>query len=191
MKLTEKQLEILELSKEMFSQKGYVETSMRDLAFQLNIKAASIYSHFKSKEEILTHICNHIANLMTAVMTEIRESGADNEGKFLHYIRLHITHVVQNLEAFGLYYKYWNLVDGESKRYGLLNFEYFEFIKNLVYDNFPKLQEQDFYIPNATPLIIIDLLNSIPKIINPENPDIDLIVADIQTRLLYGYKKDQ
>ena len=37
----------------LFSDKGYSKVSMRDIAEQVGIKAASLYNHFKSKEEIL------------------------------------------------------------------------------------------------------------------------------------------
>lgn len=47
---------IVEHSIDLFSEKGYVETSMREIAEKCNIKASSIYNHFKSKEEILDTI---------------------------------------------------------------------------------------------------------------------------------------
>ena len=186
MTLTEKQKEILEVAKTFFAERGYVETSMRDLAQQLNIKAASIYSHFKSKEEILTIISNEIYDMMKSNMQKIQQENLNPTDKFLLYVKLHILAVTYYQQSFRIYYKYWNLSKTNAAKYGLLNYEYFDFIKKLVYDVFPKLKEQVFYIPNATPLFIIDTLNSIPKIINPENPDIEGVVKDIQDRLMYG-----
>lgn len=92
----------------MFAERGYVETSMRDLAVQLNIKAASIYSHFKSKEEILTIICNEIYDLMKETMKIINDENSDATGKFLLYVKLHIVAVVQNQQSFKIYTKYYN-----------------------------------------------------------------------------------
>ena len=40
----------------LFSQKGYEGVSMRDIAAAVGIKGASIYNHFKGKEEILQAI---------------------------------------------------------------------------------------------------------------------------------------
>ena len=43
---------ILNASAKLFSQNGYSEVSMRDIAREVGIKAASIYNHFDSKKAI-------------------------------------------------------------------------------------------------------------------------------------------
>ena len=51
----------------LFSEKGYKGTGVRDIAAAVGIKDASLYKHFKSKEEIFNaivdRISNHIGNL--------------------------------------------------------------------------------------------------------------------------------
>ena len=61
MELKEKQKKILDVAVELFKEKGYMGSSVRDLATRLNIKAASLYAHIRSKEEILEWICFGIA----------------------------------------------------------------------------------------------------------------------------------
>lgn len=53
--MTTKEL-ILSKSLQLFSHRGYEGVSMRDIAAEVGIKAASIYNHFSSKEEIFNHL---------------------------------------------------------------------------------------------------------------------------------------
>lgn len=48
---------ILEVASRLFYERGYHATTMRDLAAGVGIKAASLYNHFPSKQEILVRIC--------------------------------------------------------------------------------------------------------------------------------------
>ena len=51
--MSETKLKIMEVSLGLFSEKGFKGTSIREIAKTVGIKGASIYNHFKSKEEIL------------------------------------------------------------------------------------------------------------------------------------------
>ena len=63
-----RQQEILNVALELFYKRGFADTSMRDIAEVMNVKAASLYAHIKSKEEImeglvmmfLTDLCREI-----------------------------------------------------------------------------------------------------------------------------------
>ncbi|MBC7473140.1 MAG: TetR/AcrR family transcriptional regulator [Candidatus Sericytochromatia bacterium] len=50
---------IIEVALELFSNKGFANSSMREIAEKVGIKASSIYNHFKSKEEILLKLINY------------------------------------------------------------------------------------------------------------------------------------
>lgn len=53
---------ILYQSLTLFSEKGYEGVSMRDIAQAVGIKAASLYNHFKNKEDIFNSIINEAAS---------------------------------------------------------------------------------------------------------------------------------
>ncbi len=57
MELKEKQKKILDVAVELFKEKGYMGSSVRDLATKLNIKALLCMHTFATKEEILEWIC--------------------------------------------------------------------------------------------------------------------------------------
>lgn len=46
----------------MFARRGYASVSMRDIAKQVGIKAASIYKHYESKEALFYAIVDNISN---------------------------------------------------------------------------------------------------------------------------------
>jgi len=52
MKTSESKMKILNVSLDLFSQKGFEGTSVAEIAENVGIKKASLYSHFDSKQEI-------------------------------------------------------------------------------------------------------------------------------------------
>ncbi len=71
--LTRKQ-EICITAARLFKSKGYAAVTMRDLAAEMGIKAASLYNHISSKEEILNEVILAIAKSFTKGIRNIRSS---------------------------------------------------------------------------------------------------------------------
>lgn len=68
---------ILEVSLNLFSQRGYSSVSIRDICGEVGIKESSIYSHFRNKKDIFETLCqnftdttNNISQDFTVKMTE-------------------------------------------------------------------------------------------------------------------------
>lgn len=68
---------IIEQAVELFYSHGFVKASVRDLAGGLGITQASIYNHFKNKDEILFTIMDRLGEDLAAMLTEISDAGDD------------------------------------------------------------------------------------------------------------------
>ncbi|MCL2093284.1 MAG: TetR/AcrR family transcriptional regulator [Treponema sp.] len=69
-KTTTKQ-RILNCAIDLFAQRGYTETTIRELALAVGLKEASIYNHFPSKNAILEYILEEFTNVTRAGFNQI------------------------------------------------------------------------------------------------------------------------
>lgn len=89
---------ILEKAAQLFRKKGFNATSMRDLAENVGVEAASLYNHINSKAELLQEICFRIANKFTAQMDEVIASEVSAIAKIESILRFHIRQMIHNYE---------------------------------------------------------------------------------------------
>ena len=99
MKPTERKTEIITIAAKLFKEKGYSAVTMRDIAQAMDIKAASLYNHIKSKQEILILIVIDIAEEFTNVMNEIVNADISAIQKIEKVIELHINITLRNADA--------------------------------------------------------------------------------------------
>ncbi|MBL7697062.1 MAG: TetR/AcrR family transcriptional regulator [Chitinophagaceae bacterium] len=89
---------ILEKAAQLFRKNGFNATSMRDLAENVGVEAASLYNHINSKAELLQEICFRIANKFTEHMDEVLTSDQPAIGKIEAILRFHIRQMIHNYE---------------------------------------------------------------------------------------------
>jgi len=125
MKITDRKLEIITIAAQLFKEKGYSAVTMRDIAQAMNIKAASLYNHIKSKQEILVLIIIEIAEEFTNVMNEIVNSNDLVLTKIERVIQLHIDITLRNADALACLNNDWmHLTDDELQYFVRMREEY-------------------------------------------------------------------
>lgn len=65
---------ILDVSLDLFSQKGFSAVSIRDICAQVNIKESSIYYHFKNKQAIFDELLHRFEQVATDMMVRLEQS---------------------------------------------------------------------------------------------------------------------
>lgn len=89
---------ILEKAAQLFRKNGFNATSMRDLAENVGVEAASLYNHINSKAELLQEICFKIANKFTEHMDDVMASDQTAIIKIEAILRFHIRQMIHNFE---------------------------------------------------------------------------------------------
>ena len=86
---TEKQIELA--AKELFVEKGYFRTSIPDIVRKSGISTGSVYHHFKSKEELATHLYKSALSDFQSKLEEVVRKSETIEIKIRGMIELFYT----------------------------------------------------------------------------------------------------
>jgi len=132
MKLTRKE-EIVIVAAKLFKEKGYSAVSMRDIAQQMDIKAASLYNHIKSKQEILSSLVLHVAREFTNSTQTITSQDGTALKRLKKLIEVHIDITLHHADAIAALNNDWMHLDGQD----LLDFiamrdQYEENFRNII-----------------------------------------------------------
>lgn len=104
--MTKKQEIYLEAAR-LFQEKGYNAASMRDLAERVKLKASSLYSHIRTKGEILQKICLDHANSFTKGMKEVERMEGSPEKKVRALLSLHIRTALEDPTSITVFSDEW------------------------------------------------------------------------------------
>ncbi|QXC59540.1 TetR/AcrR family transcriptional regulator [Aquihabitans sp. G128] len=79
--------EILEVAKVHIAERGYANSSMRDLAEAAGLLAGSLYSHFKSKAELVRDIVIHFYDELLPAQEAVIAAGGTGADQFAAMLR--------------------------------------------------------------------------------------------------------
>ncbi len=104
--------QIKQVAQNMFRERGYAATSMRDLANEVGIEAASLYNHIKSKEDLLLQICEDKASRFFAAMDTVKAMDLPPDQKLVMAIKSHTQIVTEDLDGAGVFLHEWRFLKG-------------------------------------------------------------------------------
>ncbi len=124
--------EIVKTAAKLFKEKGYSAVTMRDLAKAMGIKAASLYNHISSKQDILINIIITLAETFTAGMEQIKQSNSSAIGKLEQIISLHVKITSENTYGMASLNNDWMHLEDQLAYYLTLRKNYEENFKNII-----------------------------------------------------------
>lgn len=124
--------EIIKTAAKLFKEKGYSAVTMRDLATAMGIKAASLYNHISSKQDILKTIIISIAEEFTNGMNIIIQSDASNILKLKNIVSLHVGITANNTNGMASLNNDWMHLEDQLEFYLQLRNEYETNFLNII-----------------------------------------------------------
>ncbi len=125
--------QVIRKAAELFREYGYAATSMRDLANALGIEAASLYSHIKSKEEILQSLCFEIAAQFRESLEKVEKMDISFSEKLRLGIRGHIEVMAADLIASAVFMnEHRHLSEPYLRDFLLLRINYINRFKKII-----------------------------------------------------------
>lgn len=99
-------VDILIVASHLFYQYGYHGTTMREIARALGLREASLYTHIKSKEEILWEIIRRVSNLFLARARAVPQHCSPEEQMRL-LVRGHFAVIAHEEHATTVFFHEW------------------------------------------------------------------------------------
>jgi len=151
--------QVIRKAAELFKEKGYSAASMRDLAQKLGIEAASLYSHIKSKEEILRTLCFDMANDFRASLSEVEKKNVTATEKLRLGIIGHVQVMTRDLTSSAVFMnEHRHLSQPYLRDFLLLRINYINRFKKFIEDG---ISTGDFKKEIDTKLAVMTLFSSL------------------------------
>ncbi|MCC9165700.1 TetR/AcrR family transcriptional regulator [Pontibacter harenae] len=173
----------------LFKEKGFAATSMRDLATVLGIEAASIYSHIRSKEEILHKICFRMADEFFQALDAAEAAGTSATERLVEAIRAHVLVLTKNTEASAVFLNEWrHLSEPSHSEFLKLRDQYEERFREIIRFG---VKNREFEVPDEkfAALTILSGLNWLHTWYKPNGKmSPNEIATNLSAMLLNGLK---
>lgn len=171
MKPESRKQEIIRTAATLFKERGYSAVTMRDLAAALGIKAASLYNHISSKQQLLKEIIIAIAEEFTEGMDSIRSSNIGTLEKLKEIIALHVAITSKNTDGMASLNNDWMHLEEQLDYYLELRHNYEANFRDIITQG---IQLQDLKGENPE-IILFSILTTLRSLYLwiPKKEDLD------------------
>ncbi|MFN4994021.1 MAG: TetR/AcrR family transcriptional regulator [Bacteroidota bacterium] len=172
--------QIMQVAARFFKNKGYEATSMRDIAAELGIEAASLYHHIKSKEEILTAICFDMANRFVTALKEVNDIYFSAEERLRMAIQFHVQISCDYLDETAVFLNEWkSLPEPSLSAFRKMRDNYEKHFRVIVKDG----ETEDIFDNVDEKFAALTILSSVNWIHQWYNPDGSMNPSQIAKKL--------
>lgn len=177
--------QILEATATLFSERGYHATSMRDIGVAAGMLHGSLYSHIRTKEDLLHEIVLRAAEKFLAGVEEAAATGDSPEDTLRGAMRAHVRVVAEDVDAARVFHHEWRALSGERLQEVLALRDRYEDLWDGIVGQLPGRLPR-----KLTRLLVLSAANWVYTWYDPEGPLDPEQVADGFTDLLLRGLRD-
>ncbi|MCB9853488.1 MAG: TetR/AcrR family transcriptional regulator [Phycisphaerales bacterium] len=107
--------QLFHTASQMFCEKGFHATSIRDIAERVGIQGGSIYSHFESKDDLLWSIVQHAADRFFSAIRPVAGADMGITQKLRKAVITHAEVITSDLDAAAVYTVEWRHLSPERR----------------------------------------------------------------------------
>jgi TetR/AcrR family transcriptional regulator, cholesterol catabolism regulator len=183
--------QVIRKAAELFRTKGYAAASMRDLAQMLGIEAASLYSHIKSKEEILQSLCFDMAAEFRKSLDEVEKQKVSAREKLKSGIIGHIQVMAKDLTASAVFMnEHRHLSQPYLRDFLLLRINYINRFKTIIEEGVKAGEFKNTIDKKLAVMTLFSSLNWMPQWYDPNSNIIpEELGQQLADMLVNGLKK--
>ena len=180
---------ILRTAAEIFADKGYHDTSIRDISRTTGISLSGLYYYFRSKDELLFLIQDHCFSVVLESAREVMASESDPQTRLSVFVENHLRFFVNNMkemkvlshEARSLSNEYRRMVNAKKKQYTELCMEVLAELE-------PNAGEAERRVAAFS---LFGMMNWIYNWYNPESDvRVDELARNMSQLFLFGYLRE-
>jgi AcrR family transcriptional regulator len=106
--------ELTRLAARLFAEKGYVGTSVGDLAEAMGVQKGSLYAHIDSKADLLWEVARDGAAAFHAGLDAVPDDLRATD-RIRRALRAHLSVVAEQLDVATVFVKEWQYLEGERR----------------------------------------------------------------------------
>lgn len=181
--------QIINTASKLFKERGYSAVTMRDLATELGIKAASLYNHINSKQEILKEIIISIAEDFTEGIKEIEENNQSASDKLRAIVKLHVIITSENPYGMASLNNDWMHLEDKLEYYLELRNNYEERFRKILKQGIERNEFMDVDVEVMLFSVLSTLRSLYLWIPKKENLNIPTLASDLSLVLIEGINR--
>jgi AcrR family transcriptional regulator len=123
-------LEILEATRILLSEKGYDKLSLRKIAAITGIHLKTLQHYFPTKEILIKSTLEYVISLYDKKVQEISTHSSDPEKNFKNYVK-YLIEDTKNIQTAGFFYQLWAMSYVDEKTNNIMNKMYLDHTNNI------------------------------------------------------------